>query len=273
VLRYTSAPKVTVVEGEVASAFDAAKGDLRLTYTHNGLARVRIEGGGRAPLLLLIGDVAAGQSFFRQDGLLERGPALVRHADVRGGTLDLTGDVETAAPLEVWGPVRSVRWNGQSIPVARTASGSLIARRPLPAPQTLALPDLMAATWRYAEGSPEARRDFDDSGWVTAGSARNVATIRPPTGQPNLGADSYGFHDGDVWYRGRFAGSAQAKTATIHYGRAARGCSSCSSTESSSASTNWRVACPGRSPPASRSSPCRPRRRPPASMCWRRWCG
>ncbi len=223
VLRYTSAPKVTVIDGQVSSAFDAAKGDLRLTYIHQGLARVRIEGGGRAPLLLLIGDVAAGQSFFRQDGLLERGPALIRHATVRGATLDLTGDTETAAPLEVWGPVRSLRWNGQEVPVTHSVSGSLIARRPLPAPQPLALPDLTTATWRYAEGSPEARRDFDDSAWATAGSARNVATIRPPTGQPNLGADSYGFHDGDVWYRGRFTGSADAQTVTVHYGAGGAG--------------------------------------------------
>ncbi|MGS3045162.1 hypothetical protein, partial [Escherichia coli] len=65
--------------------------------------------------------------------------------------------------MEVWGPFRSVRWNGQAVPVTHSVSGSLIARRPLPAPQPLALPDLTAATWRYAEGSPEARRDFDDS--------------------------------------------------------------------------------------------------------------
>jgi len=223
VLRYASAPKVSVIEGQVASAFDPAKGDLRLTYTHRRLARVRIEGGGRAPLLLLIGDVTAGQSFFRQDGLLERGPALVRHATIRGTTLDLTGDTETAAPLEVWGPVRSIRWNGQAVPVTVSPSGSLIARRPLPAPQSLTLPDLTAATWRYAEGSPETRPDFNDSDWTVAGTARNVATIRPPTGQPNLGADAYGFHDGDVWYRGRFTGSPQAKTATIHYGAGGAG--------------------------------------------------
>ncbi|MGH1559188.1 hypothetical protein ACRAWD_18850 [Caulobacter segnis] len=38
----------------MASAFDAAKGDLKLTYAHKGLARVRISGGGRPPLTLLL---------------------------------------------------------------------------------------------------------------------------------------------------------------------------------------------------------------------------
>jgi len=225
VLRYASPPKVTVLEGRVASAFDPAKGDLRLTYAHRGLARVRIAGGGRPPLLLLIGDVAAAQRFFRQDGLLERGPTLVRHATPNRGTLDLTGDSEGAEPLEVWAPpgIRTVRWNGRAVPVARSASGSLVALRSLPAPQRLTLPDLTSATWRHASGSPEAGLDFDDSGWTVAGTARNVATIRPPTGQPNLGADAYGFHDGDVWYRGRFTGSADAQTATIHYGAGGAG--------------------------------------------------
>jgi hypothetical protein len=67
VLRYASAPKVEVLEGEVASAFDAAKGDLKLTYAHKGLARVRITGGGRPPLTLLLADAETGQTFWRRD--------------------------------------------------------------------------------------------------------------------------------------------------------------------------------------------------------------
>ena len=54
VLRYASAPNVQTLSGKVAIAFDAATGDLRLNYIHHGLARVRISGGGRAPLLLLL---------------------------------------------------------------------------------------------------------------------------------------------------------------------------------------------------------------------------
>jgi hypothetical protein len=105
-----------------------------------------------------------------------------------------------------------------------------MALRPLPALQRLTLPDLTSATWRHA-GIAETSMDFDDSDWTVAGTARNVATVRPPTGQPNLGADAYGFHDGDVWYRGRFTGSADAQSATVHYGAGGAGWSSCSSTE------------------------------------------
>jgi beta-galactosidase GanA len=67
VLRYASAPKVEVLEGAVASAFDAAKGDLKLTYAHQGLASVRITGGGRPPLTLLLADAETGQTFWRRD--------------------------------------------------------------------------------------------------------------------------------------------------------------------------------------------------------------
>jgi hypothetical protein len=84
VLRYASAPKVEVLEGEVASDFDAAKGDLKLTYAHKGLARVRITGGGRPPLTLLLADAETGQTFWRRDGLLVRGPGLVRSDATQG---------------------------------------------------------------------------------------------------------------------------------------------------------------------------------------------
>ncbi|NIJ31653.1 beta-galactosidase [Sphingomonas oligoaromativorans] len=220
VLRYASAPKVTVIDGAVRSIWDEARHDLRLDYAHRGLARVRIEGGGRAPLLLLIGDEAEAQRFFRQDATLERGPSLVRTARASGGTLALTGDTAGAEPLEVWGPatLRRVNWNGAAVPVMPSPSGSLVATRPLPAPRAFSLPDLTQATWRYAEDIPEARPDFDDSAWAEAAHAPDRSTIKAPTGQPTLQMDAYGFHQGDVWYRGRFHGSPDARRITLHYG-------------------------------------------------------
>ena len=50
VLRYAREPRVKVVAGDVEAAFDPARGDLRLNYVHDGLARVLISGGGRPPL-------------------------------------------------------------------------------------------------------------------------------------------------------------------------------------------------------------------------------
>jgi beta-galactosidase GanA len=221
VLRYKTAPTVTVLSGQVTSAFDAAKGDLKLSYTHAGLARVRITGGGRAPLTLLLGDEAAGAQFWRTDSatgpVLVRGPALVRHAVATGGALALTGDIQEESPLEVWAPkLARVTWNGAAVATTRTASGSLEATAPLPGPAAVTLPALTG--WRSAPGSPEAAPNYDDSGWQAIDRRANASTTAAPDGQPNLSMDSYGFHDGDVWYRGRFTGTAQARTAKFTYG-------------------------------------------------------
>ncbi|WP_240499950.1 glycoside hydrolase family 35 protein [Sphingomonas montana] len=223
VLRYATQPTVT---GPVEQVYDAAKGRLRLNYTHAGIARVQITGGGRPPLTLLLADEDSAARFFRTESaagpVLSHGPDLVRSATATGGTLALTGDVAVAAPLEIWGPpaVRTLRWNGRALPVTRGPGDSLVTAA-LPGPAVIALPPL--TDWRQAPESPEAQLGFDDSRWADAKGARQTATIRPPVGQPNLGMDAYGFHEGDVWYRGRFAGGTDARKLTLHYGAGGAG--------------------------------------------------
>jgi beta-galactosidase GanA len=76
--------------------------------------------------------------------------------------------------------------------------------------QAVALPDLTAARWKFAAESPEAATAFDDSGWPAADLTTTNSTTPPPAGSPVLTADDYGFHHGDVWYRGHFSGAAPA---------------------------------------------------------------
>jgi hypothetical protein len=78
---------------------------------------VRITGGGRPPLTLLLADAETGQTFWRRDALLVRGPGLVRSDATKGGVLSLTGDTETDSPLEVFAPkaVTAIRWNGAKV--------------------------------------------------------------------------------------------------------------------------------------------------------------
>lgn len=223
VLRYASPPRVTVLEGDVRHRFDAAKGDLVLDYPHQGLARVRIEGGGRPAMTLLLADEPEAMRFWRDGDTLVRGPQLVRDASITRGRLALTGDTAAQSPLEIWAPtqVRSVSWNGQ--PVATTAGigGSRIATAPLAGPVDFTLPDL--TQWRTATGSPEIAPDFDDSRWQAIDNRANASITRPPDGQPNMGMDAYGFHEGDVWYRGRFKGGADARKLALHYGAGGAG--------------------------------------------------
>jgi beta-galactosidase GanA len=211
VLRYAAAPQVDVLAGTVRATFDAARGDLKLAYAHTGLARVRITGGGRAPLLLLIADEGTSQRFWTQDTpagrVLELTPALVRTARVDGGRLHLTGDTAAASPLEIWGPdVVAASFNGTALRLARQPDGSLRAVDPLAGPARVTVPDLGRLAWTRRMDSPEAQPGFDDGAWAQADNRPSAAQTwtLPERGQPTLAMSDYGFHHGDVWYRGRF---------------------------------------------------------------------
>ena len=209
VLRYASAPQVEVLSGKVASAFDAAKGDLKLSYVHDGLARVRISGGGRAPMLLLLADEKASFNMWRQDTaqgpVLQMTPALVRSARFDGGTLALTGDTSQDSALEIWGAAASaVTFNGEALALTVQPDGSMKTST-IKGPVAVVLPKLEALQWTRRMDSPEARPGFDDSQWIKADHRASAAQTwtMPERGQPTLSMSDYGFHHGDVWYRGR----------------------------------------------------------------------
>jgi beta-galactosidase GanA len=215
VLRFSRRPMVMVLAGSVTHAFDAARGELRLDYVHAGLARVLLLGGGRPPLLLLVGSDVEAAAFWRSetaDGpVLVRGPALVRSAAVRGGTVQLRADTAVAGPVEVFAPASRLSVNGERVAVAPTTSGSL--RGWLPGPRRIELPALTG--WRRRVEAPEASPDFDDSGWTVADKLTSLSPI-PPRTLPVLYADEYGFHQGHVWYRGRFTASGAERAVSLN---------------------------------------------------------
>lgn len=223
VLRYPTAPKVIVIEGQASSTFDAVKGDLTLRYAHQGRAVLRIEGGGRPPMTLILADEAEGARYWRQGDALVRGPTLVRSAVAKGNSLALTGDTAAPEPLEIFAPsaIRSVTWNGAKIATRVTPAGSLIAAQPIAGPAVIALPAL--TDWRMARGSPETDPAFDDRAWQAIDNRPSASITARPDGQPNMGMDAYGFHDGDVWYRGRFTGTPDAQTLSLYYGAGGAG--------------------------------------------------
>ena len=116
VLRYASQPAVNVVSGSVQSSWDASRGDLRLDYTHHGLAEVQISGGGAPPLRLLIASTDVAEELWPEStessgttaagDVLVQGGYLVRTATVHGSDLALTGDTSQSGPLTVWAPRR-----------------------------------------------------------------------------------------------------------------------------------------------------------------------
>ncbi|MFJ1970212.1 beta-galactosidase [Streptomyces sp. NPDC087903] len=199
VLRYAKKPHVTVTAGNVTTTWDATRGDLRLNYTHKGLARVLVDG-----LELLIADDAETAHWWRQDTaagpVLVRGPSLLRTADMAGDTLELTGDSTKSAKIEVIADADKVTWNGR-----RTAVTA--------APRPVDLPAL--TTWKYHEEAPESAPDFDDATWTNA--ARLTANNPELAGSlPVLAMDEYGYHHGDVWYRGRFKATGAATSLALN---------------------------------------------------------
>ena len=224
VLRYDSAPHVNVVSGNVTSVYDPATGDLRLNYTHNGLAEVKINGGDRPQSTLLLADEDTAGTFWQPQTsagpVLVRGPELVRTATLSGSTLALTGDTAAASDLEIWAPAQAHRitWNGDAVATSGTAAGSQRANTQLAGAAPITLPDLSSAAWRTAAESPEASPSFDDSAWAAADRTSTNSTTKPAAGQPVLTADDYGFHQGDVWYRGHYSNAANAATLNLRYG-------------------------------------------------------
>jgi beta-galactosidase GanA len=230
VLRYASAPTVEVLAGKVDSRWDASKGDLVLNYVHDGLARVRISGGGRAPMLLLLADEATSLRFWTQETgagkALQLTSALVRSASVAGGVLALRGDTHEDSAIEIWGPgFDKVTFNGAPLAFTRQNDGS--ARTGTVAgPDAVRLPDLGRLAWMRRTDSMEAAPDFNDSAWVEADRRPTAAQTwtMPERGQPTLAMSDYGFHHGDVWYRGRFKMTdAKANQLELFYGAGGAG--------------------------------------------------
>ncbi|MFD4527414.1 beta-galactosidase [Streptomyces sp. NPDC058470] len=212
-LECASEPTVTVLEG--AAAYEYESGVLRVSARLGGLVRVLVEGGGAsAPLLLLLADDETSGRLWRYDTpsgpVLVRGPALLRTAALHDSTVQLTGDTVEAADLEVWGPrgASEVVWNQGALRTRATSSGSLLAEQRLPGVPEVRLPVLI--DWRRSAENPESAAGFDDSGWTVADRTSSYSSTPVPAGQPVLFADDYGFHYGDVWYRGRFEGAAES---------------------------------------------------------------
>jgi beta-galactosidase GanA len=205
VLRYRSKPAVRVLAGDVRASY--ADGDLRLDYTHDGLARVLVTGGGRAPMLLLLGTDEEAARFWRADTasgpVLVRGTALVRGARVSGSTVTLRADVAETGEVEVFAPARRLVVGSTPVAVHPTASGSLVGSVSKPAP--VRLPTL--TDWR-ARTEPAV---VDDEDWTVASHTTSGSPF-PPVTQPVLYAGDYGADYGHVWYQGRFTATG-AETA------------------------------------------------------------
>jgi beta-galactosidase GanA len=224
VLHYASEPNVKVLAGAVTSTWDASRDDLRLDYTHNGLAEVRISGGGNPPLLLLLTDTNTAEEFWPEStaagNVLVQGSYLARAAQSHGSTLALTGDTSEAGTLTVWAPssIKRVTWNGRSIATSGNSDGSLSGS--LAGPAAAQVPTLTG--WRFSFETPEAQPAFNDDAWTLADQQSTTNPTKPVT-LPVLFADDYGFHYGFIWYRGHFTATGNETGITLTAGEGSHG--------------------------------------------------
>lgn len=224
VLAYPTEPKVDVLAGTVTTHWDAVSKRLRLDYVHDGLARVRITDNGH-DLLLLLATAHGLDNLWRLDtaagAVLVDGPHLLRTAALNAdGTLELTGDTDQPTTVELFAPdaAKAVMWNGSHVAVTRTPSGSLDGN--LAGPVPVHLPQL--TQWKFEAGAPEIAPQFNDSKWARADRTHSNNPFLK-AGQPVLDEDDYGFHNGDVWYRGRFKASGRERGIILTAGTGAHG--------------------------------------------------
>ncbi|KAF8175477.1 glycoside hydrolase family 35 protein [Mycena galopus ATCC 62051] len=140
--------------------------------------------------------------------LLISGPYLVRNASL-GSTqhLSLWGDVDETTSINIFGPANlsSVEWNGVPVEnLKQTGKGSWQATIPFTTPE-IQLPDLGSIMWRFRDSLPEIQPDFDGFGIIPANQTTTTSVFPPYYGEPwILYADQYGFHAGNLVWRGTF---------------------------------------------------------------------
>jgi beta-galactosidase GanA len=228
VLECPEATEATRLDPEPAWNYD--RGLMRVTCPLGvgELARVRVEAsGGARPLLILFADDATALRLWPYETpsgtVLVYGPSLVREVALEDSAVHVTGDTTKETGLEVWGPrgIEHVTWNASPVATRISATHSLLALKPLPGQAPVPLPALEG--WRRRAENPESEPDFDDSAWQVADKTASFSTTPVPKEQPVLFADDYGFHYGDVWYRGRITDAAGAESVSLAYSTGTQG--------------------------------------------------
>lgn len=118
--------------------------------------------------------------------VLVGGPYLVRNATISGSTLNIRGDLNASAMLNVVAPpdVSRVTWNGQEVePMVRasqslTSIGGFVGSvQPRVSANLIRVPTLQG--WKFANSLPEIQQNFSDADWTIANHTTTNIPFKP----------------------------------------------------------------------------------------------
>ncbi|MCI9887721.1 beta-galactosidase [Micrococcales bacterium 31B] len=211
VLLFDEEPAVNA--GAAHTVWDAARGELRVNYTHGAPEEITVTPRAGTPLTLRIMDRTHAASVWLLGGpdahqgepapvIAVEGANVALTVRYEGASAHVTGHLYGAATLRIDAPdtIKTVHWNGRATAVG---SGPVSVAAPGPQP-----PAPVQLAWRGTDEAPEAHPAFDASGWTLA-TATDGFNGYQTVGSQGVVLDSnrYGYFTGSVWYRGEFTGA------------------------------------------------------------------
>jgi len=135
---------------------------------------------------------------------------LLRTVQVKGSTLALTGDLNATTPIEVIGgapaKLSKLTFNGEELRFNQSKTGVVTATA-IYKNASFSVPDLATVGWKTTNSLPEIAAGYDDSQWTDADLTYSNNTVRNLTTPTSLYASDYGYHAGNLLYRGNFVAS------------------------------------------------------------------
>ena len=141
---------------------------------------------------------------------------LLRTVEVSGGSIHLTGDLNSTTALEIIGGAptrtRELTFNGKSLPFKQNRHSGVITATAVYHNATLTIPNLSTIGWKVIDSLPEIQNSYDDSLWTQASLTYSNNTARNLTTPTSLYSSDYGYHTGSLLYRGHFTATGSEKT-------------------------------------------------------------
>lgn len=157
---------------------------------------------------------------FQDDGGPIRPGYLLRTASYNPwfDQLSITGDLNETSILEIIGGIpqwcHRLNFNGNAVSLHRSSNGILEGFVPYLSPR-FSMPNLSRLAWKYIDSLPEVLPAYDDSAWLRANLTSSNNTVRALTTPTSLYGSDYGFHTGNLLFRGRFMAAGIEKTLRI----------------------------------------------------------